>query len=327
MINIGVTEFINDIDIGVTEFINDIDLRSSIDVDNTFIIDYEIQVNEKEIEKLTKDIELLKNEISEYDKEDKVYNEIICYYINLERRKDRKEHIEGQLDLLKEYFKYECYKGVDAREINMQEYIDKKLILPNPSYHQEKFVVGQLACMLSHLGSWKKFLESKYQYLLILEDDAVVNKSYFDFLFPKIMENIKNLDFDWLYLGRQCLGYKNFYEGDIEHNVFYKPVHTGTGNHSYILSRQGAKNLVRYLEKSKGNYVYPCCPLDRWDMHSKYYYSSMLKYIKMYSIIPKNFIEKRQTHKGKAVFDKSKDFLFYAKDWSDSDTSRPFRKR
>ena len=48
----------------------------------------------------------------------------------------------------------------------------------------------------------------------------------------------------------------------------------------------------------------------------------MKKQIKVYSILPEGFDKKRRIPSGKGVYSKSEDFFFYAKNWSDSDTSK-----
>ena len=254
------------------------------------------------------------------------YNNIICYYINLDRRSDRLNLIQNELKHFDNLFKCEKIKALDAKDLKLQIFINRNIIQPNPRWEGNKFKTGHLACIESHLNSWKKFLTTKYQYLLLLEDDIIINKSYFDEMFPKIMDKINIINFDWLYLGRQCLGYKRFYKGNLINDIFYKPMYYGTGNHSYILSRDGATNLINYLEKPKSigyiKYKYPSWPLDRWDIHEKYYKIHMGKPINIISIIPVDYNKKKNIGSEEHISSKSKDFLFYARNWNDSDTSR-----
>lgn len=255
------------------------------------------------------------------------YNNIICYFINLERRKDRLDNILNELDYCKNLFKYEKINAIDANKISLQNFISRNELSKNPRWNRnEPFKRGHLACMISHLNCWKKFLlNDDYDYLLVLEDDIKINKSYFDKIFPKIMKNIDSLKFDWLYLGRQSLGHTGFYSGPIVNEIFYRPRTFGVGNHSYILSRQGARNLVKYLTKTKvigiaSPFQYPSWPLDMMDNHKKFYAKYMQKQLRIFSVIPENFEEKKEISRHQMIQSKSLDFLFYQKNWNDSDT-------
>ena len=61
-----------------------------------------------------------------------------------------------------------------------------------------------------------KSYENKYDYCIILEDDVKINKEYFKESFCKILNDLNNIEFDWLYLGRNNLCIPNFYRGKIE---------------------------------------------------------------------------------------------------------------
>lgn len=306
-----------------------------------FIMDYELKQDEIIIENLKQEIIQLEEELKTLPLKSPTppppeiipieeikpkYENIICYYINLDRRKDRLEKMEPIIDYLKPYFSCERYQAVDAKKLKMQEYVKKEILPPNPRFEGKPFRRGHLACMLSHLNCWKKFLTTKYKYLLILEDDVVINKKYFKVIFPNIMNNINKIKFDWLYLGRQSLGYRKFYNGKQIEKYFYKPEYYGTGNHSYILSREGAKNIVKYLEKKKRyftiNYQFPSWPMDRWDQHEKFYKKIMRKELRILSIIPENYDKKKNYSHDKPIHSKSIDFLFYARNFQDSDTTR-----
>lgn len=308
------------------------------DDDNEYILDYELKISELEVNNLKKEIknleieleklpkvEIIEEEKKESNKEDFKYNNIICYYINLEKRLDRKNHIENELLYIKNLFKYKRFNAIDANNLDIKTYIRNNTLPPNPRWDHNPFKRGHLACMLSHLNSWKKFLTTKYEYLIILEDDIIINKQYFDIMFPKIMDNIKKINFDWLYLGRQSLGHTGFYSGE-QYNIFYKPLRTGVGNHAYMLSKEGAKNLVKYLETSKTTFFntigfkLPPWPMDKLDVHKKFYLKYMYKELQIFSIIPENFDKKKLIPSGQHIQSKSTDFLFYAKNWSDSDT-------
>jgi len=179
------------------------------------------------------------------------YDNIICHYINLDRREDRKIHMEKQLEYFDNVFAYKRISAKDGKTINIGKYVKAKILPPNPRFKGKPFRRGQIGCIQSHIASWRDFLKTDKKYLLNLEDDILINKKYFEKMFPKIMSHIKKLDFDWLYLGRQCLGYKAFYVGPVVRKYFYIPKTFGFGAHAYMLSRDGAKNMIKYYTSQK----------------------------------------------------------------------------
>ena len=66
------------------------------------------------------------------------------YYINLEERKDRKEHVEKQLDLLG--WKYQRFNAIKNKS-------------------------GRLGCSLSHLNLLMEAKKKDLPYIVIIEDD------------------------------------------------------------------------------------------------------------------------------------------------------------
>lgn len=321
-VDLNITGIIENIDIDkIRDDFEKEDIQINIDYGN---LDEEIEINENEIEKLKKEIDDLEKDINSFELD---YPDIICYYINLDRRKDRKEKVEEELAFVNNKIKYERIEAIDAKDLDMQDYINKKIVVQNPCYRENPFTKGHLACMLSHMKSWTKFLETSYKYCLILEDDIVINQNYFNKIFGKIIDKLDLIDFDWLSLGRQSLGYCNFYHGKIIEKIFYEPKFYGSGNHAYILNRNGAQNLVNYLKIQKGGehnkHILPSYPLDCWDLHKRCYENTMGKPLKMVSIMPDNFFEEREKHPGQTpVFTRSNHFLFKPRDISDSDTSR-----
>ena len=234
--------------------------------------------------------------------------------------------MEKVLKYFDNMFPYKRISAKDGKNIDIGKYIKAKILPPNPRFKGKPFRRGQIGCIQSHIASWREFLKTDKKYLINLEDDVLINKKYFEKEFPKIMQNIKKLDFDWLYLGRQCLGYKGFYSGPVVKKSFYIPYTFGFGAHAYMLSRNGAKNMIKYYTSKKisGNIQYQMVmiPLDIMDSHKIFYKKIMHKQMKVFSILPEGFDKKRRIPSGKGVFSKSEDFFFYAKNWNDSDTTK-----
>ena len=73
------------------------------------------------------------------------------FYINLDRREDRREHLEETLN-----FKAERFRAVDSKSIELDEEIRK--LFPS-NYHKLK--KSEIACCLSHYALWQKLASDK----------------------------------------------------------------------------------------------------------------------------------------------------------------------
>lgn len=91
------------------------------------------------------------------------------YYINLERRPDRKTHIESQLNSLG--WNYQRFNAIQMKS-------------------------GRVGCSMSHLKLLQMAKEKKLPYIVILEDDIhFTNIPKFQELFKHFMDKIKD-DYD-----------------------------------------------------------------------------------------------------------------------------------
>jgi len=103
------------------------------------------------------------------------------YYINLEHRKDRKEHIEKQI---KEYL------DPDLKITTRFDAIQYKGNFVNNCFRNK----GAIGASLSHLGVAKLAKQNNYKHTLILEDDVIFNwdkDRFYNFL-NIFFENIKD---------------------------------------------------------------------------------------------------------------------------------------
>lgn len=177
----------------------------------------------------------------------------ICksFYINLDRRQDRRDHIESTLPFL-----CERSPAVDGQSLELNPLVKK--IFPNLN----KITKAEAACAMSHYMIWKTLLndESSDNYL-ILEDDVVFEKGFTTFwnhgqslLLPK--------DYSLIYLGgcqpwnkpqyHKCLKRYNDCFNRIKKTDFFQPdSHYWHMNaSSYILSKKGAKVLCDFVDKN-----------------------------------------------------------------------------
>jgi len=106
-----------------------------------------------------------------------------------------------------------------------------------------------IGCAMSHIKTWKLFLETKDDMCIIFEDDVVFEKR-----FKYLNKYINNtpLNFDILLLG--CL-FCDDKINNIKINRFInKPLITA-GLHAYVLTRNGAHKLVSLIENKINNHV------------------------------------------------------------------------
>tara|TARA_B100001121_G_C18699031_1_gene626465 strand:- start:1070 stop:1780 length:711 start_codon:yes stop_codon:yes gene_type:complete len=234
---------------------------------------------------------------------------IIIYYINLDRRNDRNEKIIKELELITD-IPIKRISAIDKNELNRNKLIEEKYITDKTSLR-----LGQIACILSHMKVWEEFLNSNYDYCIILEDDVKINKKYFNEHFYNILNELNNINFDWLYLGRNNLQFKNFYKGKMINKYFYIPQAYGYGTHSYILSRDGAKLKFDYYNTLKNNTFFTNHPLDFLESNKYLIKHFLNKEIKILSILPI-----KDYNSDKIIEKFSDEFLFYPINVNDSDT-------
>jgi GR25 family glycosyltransferase involved in LPS biosynthesis len=136
----------------------------------------------------------------------------IGFYINLDKRKDRKEKIESQLNEfnISGVERFSAFDEYDANTLN---------------------------CKRSHLMLMKKLLDSDFDTLLILEDDCL----FLDVLKKdgeKIFQDINNTDWDLFWLG--CKNRKNIVK--YKNNCFQ--VSSTSYAQSYLIKRNMCEFII-----------------------------------------------------------------------------------
>ena len=172
------------------------------------------------------------------------------FYINLDKRKDRRDHIIETLP-----FYADRFPAIDAKTLTLDERV--KNIFGDDLY---KLTKAEIACSLSHYSLWKKLTEDDTaENYLILEDDVVFEGGFVNFWNEKFSEKIPE-DYNVIYLGgcqpwnkpnyHKVLKLYNEYFANIKTNDFFIK-----GNNywhmnaqSYIISKKGAKLLCKHME-------------------------------------------------------------------------------
>ena len=174
------------------------------------------------------------------------------FFINLDRRKDRLEHIEKNLP-----FSAERFSAVDARNAELSEEVKK--LFPKTWQKRTK---AEICCAISHYRLWKKLVEDKFSdNFLILEDDVVFNKRFVDF-WNKVFSLNVPLNYNLIYLGgcqpwnkphyhKVLVKYNNYFCNVKKNNYFSKNDHFWHMNaSSYILSKNAASVLCQWVDQN-----------------------------------------------------------------------------
>ena len=125
-------------------------------------------------------------------------DEFIIYYINLDRSVKRKENVEKLLkenDLIGNRISAVDGKKIDIDDAKYKKYFKKSKTAYNhykDDYDTDKKHIGHFGCFLSHMKTYKKFLETNYKYAIIFEDDMEI-----DNFKNKLNKSIKNVPSDW----------------------------------------------------------------------------------------------------------------------------------
>jgi GR25 family glycosyltransferase involved in LPS biosynthesis len=140
------------------------------------------------------------------------------FYINLDKRTDRKDEIEEELNRME--LQYERFPAI---------------------YHQQ----GLVGCGYSHLSVLKIARDRGYKNILIFEDDFtfLVSRPELEDYFEKLFNNVK--DFDVCFLSHNC----NSFE-DIPECAFAKRVLDSQTASGYIVNEECYHKLINLYEET-----------------------------------------------------------------------------
>jgi GR25 family glycosyltransferase involved in LPS biosynthesis len=173
--------------------------------------------------------------------------------INLERRKDRRDHMQNILPV-----HHEFVNAVDGKILSPTK--DLKRLFEGNDFGSRKGVIG---CAMSHYQLWKKLLTDTKEYYFIMEDDVEIC--------DKFVQKLDVLD-DAMKKNDVCfLGYhvrskdKIEYTGDVTIHPLQKEIYVG-GTFAYSINKKGAQKMIDYIEtngiKHGIDYVMKISPLE-----------------------------------------------------------------
>lgn len=115
------------------------------------------------------------------------------FVINLDRSKKRLINISNQLEKLG--IPFERFPAVDGNGIINQEIYFNKKRFKLECLHD--VVPGEVGCSLSHINIWRKIVDSKIPFALVLEDDVDLDKELPRFLSSQEFKKADFLKLDY----------------------------------------------------------------------------------------------------------------------------------
>ncbi|XP_026761081.2 glycosyltransferase 25 family member [Galleria mellonella] len=169
------------------------------------------------------------------------------YMINLERRTERRELMEMSFKELG--IDAKLFKAIDGMKLDLNDLREYSITLMpgyEDPYHKRPMKAGEVGCFLSHYYIWKEIVEKHHSTALVLEDD-VHFIPYFRHKFLRLLDEIKNIDWDLVYIGRKIL---------LRADEKYVTDHTTRPLYSYwtlgyLISERGARKLLDAQPLSK----------------------------------------------------------------------------
>lgn len=162
-----------------------------------------------------------------------------CYYINLDRSKDRREAMEKKFSNLKRI------EGVDGKKLNVPNEILKKC----------KMNLGEIGCLQSHLKAIKTAYDNGDEEALIMEDDIMID--FINKWEKNIEEIVRDKPNDAECIILHCSSKKHILKM-LEMNCDYSPWIKGrysTG--CYYITRKGMEKIIKLGDNFIPKTYYP----------------------------------------------------------------------
>ena len=197
-----------------------------------------------------------KTSVSKYEyfinnKVENGHNGLVVYYINLNRRPDRKVHFTRSID--KTIFKnqYHRFPAIDGKTLNITAYLASRR-RSNPSIRQHQLNLrGMIGCAESHMSIWRQSIKGGFN-ILVFEDDVIFKPVYNNNMKIALTYLPKNFDIIYFHVNNRA-----------HHHPYGKYYHKLTRyNYSltnYLVSPNGSKRLL--------DYIYPYNPEKEIDVH------------------------------------------------------------
>lgn len=167
------------------------------------------------------------------------------YYINLDRRPDRNEHIKKEISKINFLGDVERIPAVDGTKLDIANLSEDLITKEGKADALNKdaglyyiMTKGAIGCALSHHNLATKIIEemTDNDYVLILEDDVVMEDNFLD----KLNKYLKEMPtFDILLIGYHMK--QNKIVGD----SFYDQPIKSWGTFGFVTNKKGSKELLK----------------------------------------------------------------------------------
>lgn len=167
------------------------------------------------------------------------------FYINLESRPDRNEHMIKLINKLNLHSITERVNAVDGSKLQdseIEKYITRygrQRIKDKNKRYGVDLTLGAIGCALSHRSVWNNIVDNNYNNTLILEDDVDIPDDFIE-KYNKITPDIPH-DYDIIFLGYHPTSDKYLYR-DKQHKLL--KTEKVFGLYGYIVSLNGARKLL-----------------------------------------------------------------------------------
>ena len=189
----------------------------------------------------------INHNINKYMRLVRGYDNLKIYIINLDRSKDRYNHIKHQLKK-REINNCIRFSGIDGSKYKLNNY--EKSLFKNADFKYNK-ALGITGCALSHYYMWKKIVTNNIKECIILEDDIIFDEN-FNKEKIKLLKYKSNYDLIFLYhtidTHNPYIKNKNSYIIPYKKKKWY-----GCGAVSYYINNKAASYLFNYVSKNGFN--------------------------------------------------------------------------
>ena len=163
------------------------------------------------------------------------------WVLNLRRSVERRARIAGHLDALG--LPFEIIEGVDGRAMTAGDRAAVSNSRESQRLLRRELTPGEIGCGISHLALYRKLVDEGWDEVVILEDDAIVDREFLE-----VLRRRESLPADWelvlLYHGRPQVSFWGGRRLGPVGCVKFASVAWGTVG--YLLRRSGAIKLLAH---------------------------------------------------------------------------------
>lgn len=162
------------------------------------------------------------------------------YIINLDTSVDRLQHISRNF---KDYnLEFNRFPAINGKNISDNERNDNTTILCRTILCN----YAEIGCALSHIELWRKMIRENIEFIIVLEDDVVIDEFFVNVI--KLIEHLNSFSFDFLSLySENKFGKQKIYH--LIDDIFIEKPLFALSMASYIISNKGARRLLNLIPK------------------------------------------------------------------------------